>query len=218
MDTEGKPNIKKPKGPPRKKPIKKKIPKGAIKPDKKDAGRPKQFTDPKVMQYLVDEYFKSREGTPLKDKDGEYLLDKWGHPVILGAKAPTIAGLALALGFNSRQSLLNYQAQPLFMDVILRAKARLQEYWEESLFDRDKTNGAKFALTQYVGDSIEKERMKLQKDRDEFDRMIALERIGLDKERLKQMTTADPDEDDDGFMEALKDTVAEVWEDDPESV
>lgn len=212
MDTEGKPNIKKPKGPPRKKPIKKKIPKGAT------VGCPPHFKNPKDMQYLVDEYFKSREGTPLLDKDGNYLLDKWGHPVILGAKPPTIAGLALALGFNSRQSLLNYQAKPLFVDVVTRAKARLQEYWEESLFDRDKTNGAKFALTQYVGDSIEKERMKLQKDRDEFDRMIALERIGLDKERLKQMTTADPDEDDDGFMEALKDTVSEVWEDDPESV
>lgn len=212
MDTEGKPNIKKPKGPPRKKPIKKKIPKGAT------VGCPPHFKNPKDMQYLVDEYFKSREGTPLLDKDGNYLLDKWGHPVILGAKPPTIAGLALALGFNSRQSLLNYQAKPLFVDVVTRAKARLQEYWEESLFDRDKTNGAKFALTQYVGDSIEKERMKLQKDRDEFDRMIALERIGLDKERLKQMTIADPDEDDDGFMEALKDTVSEVWEDDPESV
>jgi hypothetical protein len=212
MDTEGKPSTKKPKGPPRKKPIKKNIPKNI------PAHRPPQFKTPKEMQYLVDEYFKSREGTPLKDKDDNYLLDKWGHPVIIGCKAPTIAGLALALGFNSRQSLLNYQAKPLFMDVVLRAKSRLQEYWEESLFDRDKTNGAKFALTQYVGDSIEKERMKLQKDRDEFDRMIALERIGLDKERLKQMTSADPEDEDDGFMEALKDTVSEVWDDDPEGV
>lgn len=200
------------KGPPRKKPKKKKIPKDSV------TGRPPVFKTAKEMQYLVDEYFKSRKGTILKDNDGNYILDKWGHPVIIGAKAPTVAGLALALGLNSRQSLLNYQSRPIFMDVMTRAKARLQEYWEESLFDRDKTNGAKFALTQYVGDSIEKERLKLQKEKDEFERMIALERIGLDKERLKQMTSADPEEEDDGFMEALKDTVSEVWDDDPQGV
>lgn len=215
MDTEGKPIEKKPpnkpKGPPRKKPIKKKIPKDI------PAHRPPQFKTPEEMQYLVDEYFKSREGMPLKDKDDNYILDKWGNMVIIGCKAPTIAGLALALGFNSRQSLLNYQAKPLFMDVILRAKARLQEYWEESLFDRDKTNGAKFALTQYVGDSIEKERMKLQKDRDEFDRMIAMERLNIEKKKLEQMAPTDNPEDD-GFMDALKDTVSEVWDDDTESV
>ncbi|KAA5659602.1 hypothetical protein F3G60_33715, partial [Pseudomonas aeruginosa] len=59
---------------------------------------------------------------------------------------PTVTGLALALGFNSRQSLLNYQGKAEFMDTITRAKARVEQYTEERLFDRDGSNGAQFSL------------------------------------------------------------------------
>lgn len=79
-------------------------------------------------------------------------------------------------------------------------------------------NNRQRQIWQGRNNDLEKERLKLQKERDEFERMIALERIGLDKERLKQMTNADPEEADDGFLEALKETAAEVWDDETEGV
>ena len=98
------------------------------------------------MQEKIDAYFKSCQGTVYKDKEGEIVLDKYGMPVIIGEKPLTITGLALALGFNSRQALLNYQAKDEFNDTITRAKAFVEQYCEERLFDKDGANGAKFSL------------------------------------------------------------------------
>lgn len=58
----------------------------------------------------------------------------------------TITGLALALGFTSRQALLNYQGRKEFVDTITRAKARVEAYAEESLYFPGSANGAKFSL------------------------------------------------------------------------
>ena len=57
-----------------------------------------------------------------------------------------MTGLALALGFTSRQALLNYQAKKEFVDTVTRAKARIEAYAEERLFDRDGQRGAEFSL------------------------------------------------------------------------
>jgi len=108
-------------------------------------GRPPKYKSKKEIQEKIDAYFKECEGEPLF-VDGEIVLDKYGEPVILGKRPLTITGLALALGFNSRQSLLNYQDKPEFMDTITRAKAKVEQYAEERLYDKDGANGAKFSL------------------------------------------------------------------------
>lgn len=110
------------------------------------AGRPPTFTNVKEMQILIDKYFKDCEGTVLKDKDENVILDKYGTPVVLGAKPLTITGLALALGFTSRQALLNYQGKEEYFDTVKRAKLIVEQYAESRLFDKDGANGAKFAL------------------------------------------------------------------------
>lgn len=99
------------------------------------------------MQEAIDAYFESCKGEPLMDDEGNVLTDKHGIPIIIRAHPPTVTGLALALGFTSRQALLNYQAKPKFVDTITRAKSRCEEYAESRLFDRDGANGAKFSLT-----------------------------------------------------------------------
>lgn len=110
------------------------------------AGRPAKYKTVKEMKTIIEEYFKACEGEILKEKDGTVVLNKYGQPVIVGEKPPTVTGLALALGFNSRQSLLNYQDKPQFMDTITHAKSRIEEYAESRLFDKDGVNGAKFNL------------------------------------------------------------------------
>jgi hypothetical protein len=109
-------------------------------------GRPPMYESKEEIQEKIDEYFEKCEGTVLKGTDGEVMLDKYGEPVIVGKKPLTITGLALALGFNSRQTLLNYQGKEEFVDTIMRAKAKVEQYAEERLFDKDGANGAKFSL------------------------------------------------------------------------
>lgn len=114
--------------------------------EREKAGRPPKYKSKEEMQEKIDEYFKECEGKVLKDSNGEPILYKNGEPVIYGTKPLTITGLALALGFNSRQSLLNYKAKKEFLDTITRARTRVEQYVEESLFYKDSANGAKFSL------------------------------------------------------------------------
>lgn len=96
-------------------------------------GRPPKYTRPGAMHEVVDRYFEERDGKLLTDEGGNPVLNRSGAPVIEGKKPPTIPGLALALGFRSRQSLLNYQAKRDFQDIISDAKLRVEEYTEERL-------------------------------------------------------------------------------------
>lgn len=108
--------------------------------------RPLMYKTNKELQEAVDAYFKSCEGEMLKDTEGNPVLNKWGEPVYTGRKPPTVTGMALSLGFTSRQALLNYQAKKAFVDTITRAKSRCEEYAESRLYDKDGANGAKFSL------------------------------------------------------------------------
>lgn len=113
---------------------------------KKTIGRPPKFDSPEQMQVLIDKYFEDCKGSILYNDDGSPVLDKYGNAVIIDAHPPTVTGLALALGFNTRLSLLNYQAKPNFVNTVSRAKSRVEQYAEERLFDKDGANGAKFSL------------------------------------------------------------------------
>lgn len=109
-------------------------------------GRPPKYKSCAEIEEKIETYFKDCEGKPLCDDDGNVLTDKYGAPIIVGRKPPTITGLALALGFTSRQALLNYQGKKEFVDTITRAKSFVEKYAEERLFDRDGVQGAKFSL------------------------------------------------------------------------
>ena len=115
-------------------------------------GRPLMYKTKEELQEKIDEYFEMCKGRILTDDDGIAYRDKNGIPVIVDARPPTITGLALALGFASRQALLNYQDRDEFNYTITRAKAKVEQYAEERLFDKDGANGAKFSLANnFVG-------------------------------------------------------------------
>lgn len=108
-------------------------------------GAPRKWKSVSAMQKAIDAYFEKCEGEPLII-GGEQQRDKYGVPIFINVKPPTITGLALALGFTGRQALLDYQARPEFADTVTRAKARCEEYAEMRLYDKDGANGAKFSL------------------------------------------------------------------------
>jgi hypothetical protein len=127
-------------------------------------GRPLMYKNAEEMQQKIDEYFTECDGKPLLDNEGNPMIDKNGKPIMYGVRPYTITGLALALGFNSRQALLNYQAREEFYDTITRAKARVERYAEERLFDKDGSNGAKFSLANNFSDWREKQQIDAKVD------------------------------------------------------
>ena len=114
--------------------------------EKNKGGRPPEYSTVEAMQEKIDQYFEHCRGTIVLDKNGDPLLDKYGNVVRDGVEPLTVTGLALALGFTSRQALLNYQAKPEFVDTVTRAKTMIEKYAECRLYDKDGVNGAKFAL------------------------------------------------------------------------
>ena len=110
-------------------------------------GCPPMYETKEEMEEKIERYFKECNGVPYFDDDGNPLRTDKGCIVYeKQPKPPTVTGLALALGFSTRKSLLEYQGKPEFVNTITRAKTRIEEYAEIRLFDRDGVNGAKFSL------------------------------------------------------------------------
>lgn len=131
--------------------------------EKNKGGRPPTYKTVEEMEKAIDDYFEWCKGQPLI-VGGEVMYDKIGQPIMLGVHPPTVTGLALALGFNSRQALLNYQAKDEFHDTITRAKAFVERYAEERLFDKDGANGAKFSLANNFEGWKEKQQVDMNSD------------------------------------------------------
>ena len=110
-------------------------------------GRPPRYKSVEELQKKIDDYFASCEGRVATNADGQAITDKYGRPVMIGQQPPTVTGLALALGFLTRQALIYYEGKKQFVDTIVRAKTRCEAYTEARLYDKDGCNGAKFSLT-----------------------------------------------------------------------
>lgn len=133
----------------------------------KRIGRPPVFESKEELEKKIEEFFKSCEGTVLEDETGKPVLDKYGNVIKVDERPETVTGLALALGFKSRQSLIDYQGKAEFSDTITRAKLRCEKYAEERLYDRDGNGGARFSLQVNFGwkdKPVESEAMQTVED------------------------------------------------------
>lgn len=130
--------------------------------EEKRVGRPPMYKTVEEMQEKIDAYFEDCRAKPLLSAEGYPVLDKNGVPVLFGERPLTVTGLALALGFTSRQALLNYQEKEEFVDAITRAKTRVECYVEERLFDKDGANGAKFSLANNFDGWREKQQIEAE--------------------------------------------------------
>ena len=169
---------------------------------KKAVGRPPKYKSKEEIEEKIDAYFKQCEGEVLKDNNGNTVFNKFGNPVIINQRPPTVTGLALALGFSTRLSLLNYQRTKEFMNPITRAKARVEAYAEERLFDRDGSSGAQFSLRNNFKGWTEKTEL------DEEEQQARIEQIRANTARM-----SGGDGDEDGGVEIVNDAPKEASED-----
>lgn len=78
--------------------------------------KPRPFTTPRALSAAIDAYFDSR--TP--------------------SDRPTVTGLGVALGLTRRQ-MVDYAADDDFADIIIMAKARVEAFNENRLYDGNVT-------------------------------------------------------------------------------
>ena len=146
-----------------------------------NVGRPPKYKNVEEIEDKIEQYFAICEGEPLLDNEGKPVVNKYGYPCwIKPPKPPTVTGLALALGFTTRLSLLNYQDKKEFMNTITRAKSKIEEYAESRLFDRDGSNGAQFSLrNNFKGWNGEQE--KSQDEMEKLDEIIRnIDKVAVD--------------------------------------
>ena len=101
---------------------------------KKTAGVDPFYKTPKELQEAVDEYFENPETETL------YIEGQPHEVPIL-----TITGLALRLGFCSRQSFYDYEKRDKFSYTIKRARTFIENNYEK-LLQKNNVTGAIFAL------------------------------------------------------------------------
>ena len=128
--------------------------------EKHPGGCPPRYKSVEEMQEKIDAYFVDCAGRYIRNEDGSIATDKYGDPVKENVRPLTITGLALALGFTSRQALLNYQGKEEFVDTIMRAKLIIENYAETRLYDKDGCNGAKFNLSNNFNGWNEKQQIE----------------------------------------------------------
>ena len=95
---------------------------------KNKGGRPPMYKTVDEMQKKIDQYFIDCEEKEL--------------PL-------TVTGLAIALGFTTRQALINYEAKPEFVDAVKRAKLIVESFAEKMLYLGKTPTGAIFALKNF---------------------------------------------------------------------
>lgn len=110
-------------------------------------GRPATWQDPDAFDKAIDQYFQED-------------------------KSPTWTGLALHLGFESRQSLQDYKEKEGFSYSIKKALLRIENQYEKSISSRNPA-GAIFALKNFGW-----------KDKQEIDQKTTLKDERIDPSKL----------------------------------
>jgi hypothetical protein len=104
-------------------------------------GRPKKYETEDAMLERVDAYFVHIKGEVRKDQEGKQTNEWKRYP-----EPATITGLALFLGFESRQSIYDYELDGEFSYIIKNARLRVECEYEKRLTTAQSATGAIFAL------------------------------------------------------------------------
>ncbi len=108
------------------------------------AGRPAHFETDDLLQSKVEEYFVYIKGEKEEIKKGNKTITMW----VRYPENATVTGLALYLGFESRQSFYDYEKNEEFSYTIKKARLKIEAAYEQELLSKNAT-GAIFALKNF---------------------------------------------------------------------
>lgn len=113
------------------------------------AGRPAHFENEADLKSKIDEYFQYIEGEfeiiEGVNNEGEAYKERI---CLREPENATITGLALFLGFESRQSVYDYEKNGEFSYTIKKARLHVENSYEKALLSKNST-GAIFALKNF---------------------------------------------------------------------
>lgn len=110
-----------------------------------ETGRPLKYKTVAELEKKIKEYFDKCVDVILKDEEGRPLVNKSGIVAMI-PHPPTVAGLALYLGFEDRRSLYDYKERPEFSHTIKKAILKIEENAENALITGKASTGAIFWL------------------------------------------------------------------------
>lgn len=105
-------------------------------------GRPPLYDNPETLEDQIGQYFKSGV------KKKTILIGPSNNRIAVEIEVPTITGLCIFLGFESRQSFYDYEQKPEFAYTVKRARLFIEREYEEML-NTGNTTGAIFALKNF---------------------------------------------------------------------
>lgn len=106
-------------------------------------GRPRIYVSDEELEDTVNKYFihiLGQKETKVDDKGN--MREEWTRL----PEPATITGLALYLGFESRQSIYDYEKEGQFSYIIKNARLRVECEYEKKLTTAQSPTGAIFAL------------------------------------------------------------------------
>lgn len=114
-----------------------------------NAGQPAKYKSQEELQQAIDSYFEFLQGeftmVNKTDEEGEpYQEKQW----IRYPEQSTITGLALHLGFESRQSIYDYEKKGEYSYTIKKARLQVEYEYEKALMGKSYA-GAIFALKNF---------------------------------------------------------------------
>lgn len=159
----------------------------------------RKYKTPEALQRHIDGYFRSCE-SPLRNKDGDLILDDNGKKIMVQTKPYTLSGMANYLGITTN-TLRTYQSRakagkipPEYANVVMRARQKIEEYAECQLYSRDGNKGGQFVLQAGFGwrtkternmDKINKKRLELQQSEQKFKQQAMA--LGADEDSVVEV-------------------------------
>lgn len=147
------------------------------------------FSNTAMLQQRLSEYFLSCEG-PAKNKKGDIVRDRAGNPYMTQVKPYTLAGMARAMGVETRElkkfAAGKYDtAKEKYSYWVKMGAQQIEEYAESRLYDKDGHNGGRFVLDSAFGRTIKKdssdvENAEFARQKALLDFSLQLKKLGLD--------------------------------------
>lgn len=145
---------------------------------KGNVGKPRTYKTPADMEKVIDDYFDSLL-VPLivYDKQLKERVIVWRDaakkiPFMEQVTPPTVLGLCERLGLSVQGLTQTYESKEGFVDVITRARSKIERYWVELLVNKDSQRGAEFYL-----------RCKCKYITVDAEQSLAIQRDGLELQR-----------------------------------